>query len=423
MARRKSSRRTSRRSTRSGGGKATWLWSGLIALSMAAFLAIGYAAWSVSQRPGFDAATNCPDAGPAAAIAILIDPSAALSRAQESRLRREMNRILDTAPTEAMISVGMVSEREADRGARVALCKPLSGDQVDPFTANPAMVAERFERQFMAPLTSELERLLGIGQGSESARQRQQRDLEASLAGTGAGLVNTGSELVITLPEQITFDSGSSTLRAGLEGSIAAIARSLADHPDTTVQIIGHTDNVGSLEMNQDLSERRAAAAAEILVREGADPGRIRTLGRAYLEPVASNDDEAGRRQNRRVELILARRAPIMESLQALVAETPLLVEVASSTDQRDRRVVIVSDLLQNSEVVSFYRGQDWSDFEASRDFARLARNLDGVEVEILRLPRDEPAIRDPKVIDDFWVSYFDMQGAIRVNTRTIGDL
>lgn len=422
MARRKSSRRTNRRSTKGSGQKGTWLWVGLIALSVAAFGAIGYTAWSVSQQPGFDAATNCPDTGPVAAIAILIDPSAALSRAQEGRLRHEIGRVLADAPTGAVISVGMVSEREADRGARLALCKPLSGDQVGSLTANPAMVAERFGRQFMTPLTKELEGLLGVGQGSETARQRQQRDLEASLAGTGAGLVNTGSELVITLPEQITFDSGSSSLRAGLEGSIAAIARSLADHPDTTVQIVGHTDNVGSRALNQDLSERRAEAVAEILVREGAEPERIRTLGRAYLEPVASNDDEAGRRQNRRVELILARRAPIMESLQALVSETPLLVEEANRSDQRPRRVIIVSDMLQNSEVVSFYRGQEWSDFEASRDFSRMGRNLFDVSVEILRLPRDEPAIRDPGAIDHFWVRYFDAQGA-NLRTRTIGDL
>lgn len=422
MARRKSSRRPSRRSTRRGGGKATWLWGGLIAFSVAAFAAIGYAAWSVSQQAGIDAATNCPDTGPVAALAILIDPSAALSRAQEGRLRHEIGRVLAEAPTGAMVSVGMVSEREADRGARIALCKPLSGDQVGALTANPAMVEERFERQFMAPLTDALEGLLGVGQGNDSARQRQQRALQDSLAGTGAGVVDTGSELVITLPEQITFDSGSSTLRAGLDGSIAAIAQSLVEHPDSTVQIVGHTDNIGSLAANQDLSERRAEAVAEVLVREGADPGRIRTLGRADLEPVASNDDEAGRRQNRRVELILATRAPIMESLQALVAETPLLVEQASRTDRRGRQVVIVSDMLQNSEIVSFYRGQAWPDFQASRDFARMGRNLHGVAVDILRLPRDEPAIRDPNAIDDFWVRYFDAQGA-SLRTRTIGDL
>lgn len=423
MTRGKTGRRPNQRKIRKKRGTGNWLWGGLIALSLAVLGAIGYAAWSVNQRPGFDATTNCPDTGPVGAIAILIDTSASLSRAQMARLRNEIALTLAEAPTGTMFSIGIVSEREADRGARLALCKPLTGDQVDELTANPAMVADRFERQFGAPIASELGALLGLGQDGESARQRQQLDLEASLADIGASVVNTGSELVITLPEQITFDSGSSSLRPDLESYMATIARSLAENPDTSVLIVGHTDNVGSLELNQELSERRAAAVAEVFIRADTHPERVRSLGRSYLEPVATNDSEIGRLQNRRVELILATRAPIMESLQALVAETPLLVEDRPrSGEHRPRRVIIVSDMLQNSAAVSFYRGQEWADFQASRDFARLGRNLHDVTVELLRLPRDEPAIRDPGAIDHFWVRYFDYQGAT-LRVRTIGDL
>ena len=422
MARRKTRRRASRRG-KSGLGRGV-LYGGLIALSVAGFAAMGYAAWSVNQRPGTDAATLCPDGGPVGAIAILIDASGPLSRAQEARLRHELDRTIAAAPTGTMISLGMVSDREADRGARLALCKPVSADETDVLTGNPAMVGQRYRELFAEPVEEELSALLGLGQGGETARMRQQREIEESLADTGASVVNTGTELVITLPEQITFDSGSAQLRDGPDRYLAAIARSLADHPETTVQIVGHTDNVGALDLNQALSEARADAVAEILVREGAERSRIRTLGRAYLEPVAGNDSEAGRRQNRRVELILASRAPIMESLQVLVAETPLLVQGNSAPgDRRDRRrIIIVSDMLQNSDVVSFYRGQEWADFQASRDFARLGRNLNGALVEVLRLPRDEPAIRDPEAVDHFWVRYFDYQGA-DISTRTIGDL
>ncbi|WP_209427150.1 OmpA family protein [Pararhodobacter sp. SW119] len=424
MARRKAKRRATGRAGRKGGISRSLLWGGLIAASVAGFGVMGWAAWSINQRPGTDAATLCPDDGPVGAVAILIDASGPLSRAQEARLRHELGETIAAAPTGTMISLGMVSDREAERGARLARCKPVSAAETSTVTGNPAMVGQRFDELFANPVERELSGLLGLGQGAESARMRQQREIEASLADTGASVVNTGTELVITLPEQITFDSGSAQLRAGPDRYLATIARSLAEHPETTVQIVGHSDNVGSLELNQALSEARANAVAEILVREGADRGRIRTLGRAYLEPVASNDSDAGRRQNRRVELIMASRAPIMESLQALVAETPLLVQQAPrGGDGRDRRIVIVSDMLQNSDVVSFYRGQEWADFRASRDFARLGQNLNEVAVEILRLPRDEPAIRDPGAVDDFWARYLDYQGIKGMRLRTIGDL
>jgi outer membrane protein OmpA-like peptidoglycan-associated protein len=422
MARRKSARHPARRRGHGRGG-GQLLWIGLIALSIVAFAGIGYAAWSIGQRPGHDAATNCPDGGPRGAIAILIDGSSPLSRAQEGRLRHEIGRVIDEAPTGTMVSLGLVSDSEAERGARLALCKPLGAHEVGTVTANPKLVGDRYERTFAEPVTREIAALLGLGQGGETARLRQARDLAASLSGSGAAIVDTGSELVVTLPEAITFETGSAALRPGLEPHLEAIARSLAEHPQTTVQVVGHTDNVGGLELNRELSERRAAAVAEVLVRSGADGGRIRTLGRAYLEPTATNDSEAGRRANRRVELILATRSPIMESLQALIAETPLLVEDRSrGGDQRERRLLIVSDMLQNSEAVSFYRGQEWADFQASRDFVRLGRNLHDVEVEILRLPRDEPAIRDRNAVEHFWVRYFDYQGA-GVRARTIGDL
>ena len=110
--------------------------------------------------------------------------------------------------------------------------------------------------------------------------------------------------------------------------------------------------------------------------------------------------------------------SPIMESLQAVLAETP---EFASS--DRPKKVIIVSDLLQHSEILSFYRGQYWSHFEASPNFARLSRNLSGVDVSILRLPRPGVRISNPRGVDDFWVRYFDRQGAAKVGSKPLGDL
>jgi outer membrane protein OmpA-like peptidoglycan-associated protein len=423
MARRQIKRQPPRRRPSREKPKRNLFWVGMIALSVAGFAAIGYATWIVSQRPGVDAATLCPETGPVGAIAILIDVSSPLNRTQQARLRYELGQVIADAPTGTMISLGAVSGREANRGAHLAICKPVSAAETGNFTGNPEMVGRRYAELFAEPVERALATLLGLEDGGTSARSGQQREIEASLAGTGASVVNTGTELVITLPERITFASGSANLRAGPDQYLAAIARSLTGHVDTTVHIVGHTDNVGALELNQALSEARADAVAEILIRAGADRDSIRTLGRAYLELVAGNDSEAGRAENRRVELIISSRSPIMESLQALVAETPLLVEDGlRASDRRDRRIVIISDMLQNSDVVSFYRGQEWDDFQASRDFARLGRNLHGAAVDVLRLPRNEPAIRDPGAVDHFWVRYFDYQGA-SVRARTIGDL
>ena len=112
-----------------------------------------------------------------------------------------------------------------------------------------------------------------------------------------------------------------------------------------------------------------------------------------------------------------ADRSPIMESLQAVLAATPGFLDAAYV-----RRVLIISDLLQHSAVFSFYRGDTWRKFQRSRNFARLARSLQGVDVEILRLPRPEAKI-DSEEVGNFWANYFDQAGARRVRSRMIGDL
>jgi hypothetical protein len=110
--------------------------------------------------------------------------------------------------------------------------------------------------------------------------------------------------------------------------------------------------------------------------------------------------------------------SPIMESLQALLADTP-----GFATTSVPRRVIIVSDLLQHSDVMSFYRGEDWDSFAASTAFARLNRSLDGAEVLIFRIPRPVDRIDDPAIIDHFWLRYLDLQGAQAPRVITLGDL
>jgi hypothetical protein len=113
-----------------------------------------------------------------------------------------------------------------------------------------------------------------------------------------------------------------------------------------------------------------------------------------------------------------AKRSPIMEGLQALLAGTA----AKGVTVDGPRRIVIASDLLQNSDAMSFYRGNDWASFKASPDYARLAKNLAGAEVTIFRVPRQDAKV-DPAAVDDFWVRYLDAQGADAVHVEPLGDL
>ena len=114
-----------------------------------------------------------------------------------------------------------------------------------------------------------------------------------------------------------------------------------------------------------------------------------------------------------------ADRSPIMESLQALLVSAPGFVDATYP-----RRVIVVSDLIQNSETFSFYRGDIWRRFIRSQDAERLAGRLQGVEVEICRIPRPGGRV-DKSAVDDFWVNYFDRAGVNRVLTSTcpLGDL
>ena len=139
---------------------------------------------------------------------------------------------------------------------------------------------------------------------------RQHRQLEQGLADSGATVVNTGNQLVVTLPEAITFDVDSALVHADYVDEIAFIARSLRDNPGSTVQVIGHTDNTGSTAHNQALSERRATAVADILTGNGVEGWRVQTSGVGYSRPIASNDTPGGRAQNRRVEIVITPTQP-----------------------------------------------------------------------------------------------------------------
>ena len=138
-----------------------------------------------------------------------------------------------------------------------------------------------------------------------AALDRQAQDLRGSLANDDIVIQNTGQELIVTMPDGILFDVDSAAIRASLQSDIRAVARNLQAYPNTTVDVIGHTDNTGSAGYNQDLSSRRAQAVAGVLLEQGVSPSRVRAYGRGEDAPVASNLTSEGRQLNRRVEVII----------------------------------------------------------------------------------------------------------------------
>ena len=134
---------------------------------------------------------------------------------------------------------------------------------------------------------------------------QQERELNQQLAGSGASITNTGSQLRVILPESVTFATGSATVTSGFLPALREVARSLNAHPNSTVRVVGHTDTVGSDAYNQQLSQDRALAVARLLIRDGVSASRITYSGRGYNEPITTNSTAAGRAQNRRVEIVI----------------------------------------------------------------------------------------------------------------------
>jgi len=144
------------------------------------------------------------------------------------------------------------------------------------------------------------------GGGLIGARlDQQERDLRASIGNSDVGIVNTGSELIVTMPQDILFAVDSASLRPDLTRDLGALAQNLQAYPDSTVDILGHTDNTGDAGYNQGLSQRRAQSVSDVLVNNGISSLRLRAIGRGEDAPVASNLTPEGRAQNRRVEIVI----------------------------------------------------------------------------------------------------------------------
>jgi outer membrane protein OmpA-like peptidoglycan-associated protein len=132
---------------------------------------------------------------------------------------------------------------------------------------------------------------------------QQAKELEQNIK--GAKVERVGEGIQVTFDSGLLFDFDSDAVRSDAAQNLRELARSLNKYGDSNLLIVGHTDSKGDDSYNQNLSLRRANSAASFLANEGVPRTRVSTSGRGESEPVATNDTDAGRQQNRRVEVAI----------------------------------------------------------------------------------------------------------------------
>ena len=133
--------------------------------------------------------------------------------------------------------------------------------------------------------------------------------------------VNGLTAIKVTFDSGILFDFNKATLQPAAKKQLDKFAAEMADLPDTDITVLGHTDNIGSAEANQKVSDKRAAAVSNYLQGKGIAKERIIAEGHSYNDPVASNDTDAGRAQNRRVEIYISADEKMIKAAEAEAAK------------------------------------------------------------------------------------------------------
>ena len=134
---------------------------------------------------------------------------------------------------------------------------------------------------------------------------RQEQRLRQELTGSGVQVERNGDNLQLVMPGNITFASSSADIASSFYPTLNSLVKVFKEFDQNGIDIVGHTDSTGALEMNMRLSQERATSVASYLTSQGVSGARISSRGVGPSQPVASNDTVEGRAQNRRVEINL----------------------------------------------------------------------------------------------------------------------
>lgn len=227
-------------------------------------------------------------------------PRAGVAATQVAEARKSLDRANRMAESGGKPEDINFEANVASKNAQIANEKILTAEAKEQIDKGEA------QRQAVLLQARERENQLRTQQAqmsAEDAELAKQRaaSLEKELADLKGKQTDRG--LVITLGD-VLFDTGKSTLKPGAYATVDRLATALKGNPDRKVAIEGHTDSVGSEEYNMELSQRRAQAVQSALLERGVNSNQVSAYGKGKTFPVASNENAAGRQQNRRVELV-----------------------------------------------------------------------------------------------------------------------
>ena len=262
-------------------------------------------------------ARRIADANAQTASAQRAQAEADRARADAERVRAESERAQASAradseaqarrAAEELARTSAIAKAEAD-AARLAADQARAAAEAARVAAETArgeakLEADRLAKEREAAEAARAQAVLAQEAAQKDAaelrgRLQQQLSLVLETKQTARGLIAT--------MQDVLFDVGKATLKPGAREKLAKVSGILSAHPDLMMQLEGHTDSTGSDELNQRLSEARAASARDFLISQGISANNITSRGFGESRPVATNDTAAGRQQNRRVELVIS---------------------------------------------------------------------------------------------------------------------
>ena len=227
--------------------------------------------------------------------------------AEQQRVQAEEQQRLESERRARAEAERAAAQAEADRHRAEAERQRIEAErqhaEAERQRAEAAVAAEKAAQERQSA-QAEVER---ARQAAEQARLEQVRQRQQLVEEFNRVLETreTGRGLIVNM-SGVWFDTGKATLKPGAREKLSKIAGILASRSGLKLEIEGHTDNTGSEDLNQELSERRAMAVRDFLAQQGVNASSITVHGLGESEPVASNDTAVGRQLNRRVEMIVS---------------------------------------------------------------------------------------------------------------------
>ena len=248
-----------------------------------------------SERAQADAANAQSDAARAQADATLANNNAQQSEVDKANLRAQRD-----SERQASADAQAQTQAQADNANR-----QRDKAQADSAQASIDMAASQASS---AHAVSEAQEDAAKANRHAQQADSDKADMRARLS-TQLNLIlqtrDSARGLIVNMSD-VLFDTGKYTLKPGAREKLAKVAGILLAYPGINVQVGGYTDNVGSDDMNQVLSEHRAGSVRDYLVQSGVNSNGITSQGYGNTQPVATNDNSTGRQQNRRVELVVS---------------------------------------------------------------------------------------------------------------------